>query len=280
MEKSKSILVISNGDPEFETAVSLLRKKGYRVMFENDLNRALSMAKTVAPGLIISELAVANVDGLKLCCRARRDARLSAIPIVLVGELSKDSSIVADSMLCGAVEYYQKPLDQVMLDGLCRRMDDVEDLKPVEDLIENILGSIFENISDVISRFDTDLVFSFERSSRNPTRGYSAAESSYTRNFDPIGPIDSEWISEINSFESKILGAIESIERLVRLNNGSLMQFDSEAKRRCNREFARATLRTLLAIRTSSASDHRRSNGFDLMDEAKHSNSPILEAVL
>ncbi len=120
MSRNKTVLVISDGHEQFALAASLLRNDGYSVVFENDISQGLQIAQAEPPQLIISELAVPNVDGLELCCRVRSDSRLGATPIVLVGDLSKQSSIVEDGLRCGAADYLQKPFDQFKLFDLCR----------------------------------------------------------------------------------------------------------------------------------------------------------------
>ncbi len=120
MSKNKTVLVISDGHEQFALAASMLRDDGYCVLFENDIAQGLALAKAETPQLIISELAVPNVDGLELCCRVRDDNTLGGTSILLVGDLSKQSPIVADGLRCGAADYLQKPFDQFTLFGLCR----------------------------------------------------------------------------------------------------------------------------------------------------------------
>ncbi|MEP6789013.1 MAG: response regulator [Acidobacteriota bacterium] len=118
--KRKTVLVISDGQEQFASTALRLFQEGVYVRFENDVDHGL--AGDEPPNLIISELAVANVDGLQLCRRMRRDRHLARTPVLLVGDLSKYSSIVRDSFKCGAADYMQKPLDPVKLADLCRSM--------------------------------------------------------------------------------------------------------------------------------------------------------------
>jgi PleD family two-component response regulator len=119
MNTNKTVLLISNSKGQFDMAASLLRNNGYRVLFENDTFDALALAANASPDLIVSELAAPNVDGLKLCFRASRDRHLRRIPILLVGELSHQSSIVADGLRSGAADYLQKPVDHSRFLSLC-----------------------------------------------------------------------------------------------------------------------------------------------------------------
>lgn len=120
MKVNNSILFISDKPEQFRMAVMRFRRDGYRVQFAASLVQSPCFADGETPLLIISELAVPNIDGLELCKRIRRDLNLSATPILLVGDLSKGSSIVSDAMRCGADDYIQKPIDDRELLNACR----------------------------------------------------------------------------------------------------------------------------------------------------------------
>lgn len=128
----KSVLVITESPKPFAMAVSLLRAEGYEVTFSNGEHLA-SDVDTV-PAMVISELAMPDIDGLKICRRLRRDKRMQQTPIMLVGDLSAYSSIVADGMRCGASAYVQKPFTFV---GLASRVMDMLDSPPVRNAWAN-----------------------------------------------------------------------------------------------------------------------------------------------
>lgn len=122
MNRNKTVLVISSSHGQLGATASLLRDDGYSVSFENKVNDRLSLSGAELPALIISELADTDLDGLQLCRSVRRKQALATIPILLVGDLSKESSIVSDSFRCGASEYLQKPIDPSLLAHMCRNI--------------------------------------------------------------------------------------------------------------------------------------------------------------
>jgi len=132
MSCKKNVLVISGARDQFTLAAYLLREDGYCVLFENDIRRGLQIALAERPYLIIGELAAPNVDGLELCCRVRLDKMMRSTPILLVGDLSKQSSIVTDALRCGATAYMQKPFDQFKLFDICRRVAGSGGMKSAE----------------------------------------------------------------------------------------------------------------------------------------------------
>jgi CheY-like chemotaxis protein len=165
-------------------------------VFESDLNQSLTTAKSTAPILIISELAAPNIDGLELCRRAQRDKSLSAIPIVLVGELPNSSSIVTDALRCGAVEYYQKPIDQIELFEIYRRFADLDDHDPAAAQRESRIMSTIVNISDEMTFVDSDGTILFVGQSTNPEPCYLHNEHIGTSIFYPTYPDDVDGVSD------------------------------------------------------------------------------------
>src|SRR5687768_397777 len=102
MNRNDTVLVISDGQEQFSAAASWLRTNGYSVRFVSDMGQGVKIAGTKRPQLIISELAVPDIDGLRLCSRVRGIDVLESTPILLVGDIPGDTSIVADAMRCGA----------------------------------------------------------------------------------------------------------------------------------------------------------------------------------
>ena len=109
MSVNKSVLVISESQRQFSLAANLLRAEGYKVSFAGNINKSLKIVDAEPPQLIISELAMPDIDGLQICKQFRSDYRMCQTPILLVGDLSENSSIVKDSRRCGASDYVQKP---------------------------------------------------------------------------------------------------------------------------------------------------------------------------
>ena len=152
MNRNKTVLVISDSYEQFASTASLLRDDGYYFRFEKEVSGGLSLAGAEAPYLIISELAVPNVDGLQLCRRLRDDHSLGTIPILLVGDLSKQSSIVTDGFRCGAAEYVQKPIDPSQLADMCRSILSPKRDKPLDLTDRPVIDQSFSPPEVIYSR--------------------------------------------------------------------------------------------------------------------------------
>jgi CheY-like chemotaxis protein len=148
MRRENKILFIS-GDPEqFATAIFLFRNAGYNTVFAYDNDcAALEIAGDNAPVLIISELAMPDIDSFGMCRRIRGDKRTRATPVVIVGDLSPASSIVADCRRFGASEYLQKPVGQLRLFKRCSELLHVRNQEPLGSNARQSFHSVLEQVA-------------------------------------------------------------------------------------------------------------------------------------
>lgn len=109
MNQNKSILFISKSPDQFQSAASALSAEGFSVSFASGVKPGIAAARRANMNMIVSELAVPDIDGLELCCRVRKDDRLTGTSVLLVGDLEPRSQIVVDSFRCGAADYLQRP---------------------------------------------------------------------------------------------------------------------------------------------------------------------------
>ncbi len=126
MTGNKTVVLISAEKAQFSHFSTLMRDEGYCVLASDDAIHGLKIAKADPPLLIIAELATPRVDGLEVCRRVRHDKNIRHVPIIVVGDLSRASSIVEDALFCGATDYFQKPFDQVALFECCAEVLGIE----------------------------------------------------------------------------------------------------------------------------------------------------------
>lgn len=254
MSNKKTVLVISNGPEQFTLAASMLADDGYCVLFENDLGRGLRVAQAAPPRLIISELAVPNVDGLELCCRTRGDKGLGTTPILLVGDLSRQSSIVGDSLRCGAADYLQKPIDQLALVDLCRGMVGPQVDQTTAKAGDNLFTSLIENISDVVTIIDPDGKILFESPSTQRILGYEPGELLGQNTFDLIHPADLAEVSEYLNSVHWGIGLSTPVDYRIRRQDGSWQLMESTAVAVEDPRFGSATVVTSHEITETASS--------------------------
>ncbi len=119
MNGNSTILLVSGDVEQFAIVTGLIRSSGLNATFARTVRECLTLAGAELPALIISELAVPDIDGLQLCLRIRAVERSRTTPILLVGDLPRSSPIVADGRRCGANSYLQKPIPPLRLFDKC-----------------------------------------------------------------------------------------------------------------------------------------------------------------
>lgn len=86
----------------------LLKSDGFDTVTVNDSSKALEVARTEMPDLILLDLMMPQPDGFRLCRMLREDKSFSRTPIIIVTALD-DSDSRAVAFGAGATDYLTKP---------------------------------------------------------------------------------------------------------------------------------------------------------------------------
>jgi two-component system, OmpR family, KDP operon response regulator KdpE len=105
MESRKRILVVDD-EPEITLVLrSGLTKHGYDVRTANEGEAALELFRAWTPDLVITDLSMPNMSGLKLCERLRA---ISQLPIIILS-VKNDEAAKIEALDLGADDYITKP---------------------------------------------------------------------------------------------------------------------------------------------------------------------------
>jgi two-component system, OmpR family, KDP operon response regulator KdpE len=105
MESKKRILVV---DDEQEITLVLrsgLAKHGYDVRVAGEGEAALELFRAWPPDLVVTDLSMPNMNGLKLCQQLRT---ISAVPIIVLS-VKGDEATKIEALDAGADDYVTKP---------------------------------------------------------------------------------------------------------------------------------------------------------------------------
>src|SRR6202140_1992946 len=105
MESKKRVLVV---DEEQEITLVLrsgLAKHGYDVRVASEGEAALELFQAWTPDLVVTDLSMPNMNGLKLCQRLRE---ISSVPIIVLSVKGDEASKV-EALDAGADDYVTKP---------------------------------------------------------------------------------------------------------------------------------------------------------------------------
>jgi two-component system KDP operon response regulator KdpE len=105
MEIRKRILVVDD-EPEITLVLrSGLTKHGYDVRVANEGEAALELFQAWTPDLVVTDLSMPNMNGLKLCQRLRA---ISPVPIIILS-VKSDEAAKVEALDLGADDYVTKP---------------------------------------------------------------------------------------------------------------------------------------------------------------------------
>ena len=109
-----TILLVDDEQKVLDLIAFRLQYLGYRVITARTGEDALSLVETQRPDLIILDVGMPGLDGLKVCSRLKKSQTFSAIPILMLTALSEIED-VNKAMAAGADDYVVKPYDPAVL---------------------------------------------------------------------------------------------------------------------------------------------------------------------
>jgi two-component system KDP operon response regulator KdpE len=105
MSERQRILVVDDEPQITRVLRTTLSSQGYDIRAANDGETALEIMKDWTPDLVITDLSMANMDGLELCRRLRT---VTQIPIIVLSVRGEEKSKV-QALDAGADDYVTKP---------------------------------------------------------------------------------------------------------------------------------------------------------------------------
>ena len=105
MAEPKHILVVDDESQITRVLRTTLSSHGYDIRVANDGETALEIMKDWKPDLVITDLAMPNMDGLELCRRLRTKTQ---VPIIVLSVRGEERTKVK-ALDAGADDYVTKP---------------------------------------------------------------------------------------------------------------------------------------------------------------------------
>jgi len=104
--KDKAHILVVEDERRYLRAIQInLEASGYRVSTAEDGLQALELAASKAPDLVLLDIKLPGLDGLKVCRRIRE---FSTVPIIMLTALAQDTDKVR-GLDAGADDYVTKP---------------------------------------------------------------------------------------------------------------------------------------------------------------------------
>jgi len=116
------LVLCADDDPDILALLSLrLERAGYRVAQANDGEEALSLARELAPDVVVLDVMMPRLSGTDVVVALRADEATKRLPVILVSARAHDED-VQRGLEAGADAYLPKPFSAQELTELVGRM--------------------------------------------------------------------------------------------------------------------------------------------------------------
>ncbi|MBE8986192.1 response regulator [Nostoc sp. LEGE 12450] len=105
------ILVVDDTTTNLGIVFDILTNVGFKVVTENDGNRAIKQAEEQLPDLILLDVMMPGIDGFETCKRLKENSATCDIPVIFMTANSDTNSKVR-GLNIGAVDYITKPFNE------------------------------------------------------------------------------------------------------------------------------------------------------------------------
>jgi len=107
-QAAPDILIVDDTPANLLLLVKMLVERGYRTRTVHSGKLALQAARTEAPGLILLDIIMPEMNGYEVCAQLKADAALKDIPVIFISALHETIDKVK-AFRVGAVDYVTKP---------------------------------------------------------------------------------------------------------------------------------------------------------------------------
>jgi two-component system phosphate regulon response regulator PhoB len=112
--ETRKILAVDDEEDILELLDYNLSKEGFRVLRVTSGEKALELARTERPDLIVLDLMLPGLDGLAVCKHLKSERETADIPIVMLTAKGEEADIVL-GLEMGAEDYVTKPFSPRVL---------------------------------------------------------------------------------------------------------------------------------------------------------------------
>ncbi len=105
------VLIVDDKTANLDLLREMLTPLGHQIFFATSGAKALGIATSVCPDLVLLDVMMPEMDGFETCRRFKQDETLREIPVIFV-TAKTDVEDLAQGFAAGAVDYVTKPVKQ------------------------------------------------------------------------------------------------------------------------------------------------------------------------
>jgi signal transduction histidine kinase/DNA-binding response OmpR family regulator len=164
-DNKKTVLIVDD-NPDLVSVLRNIIGKYYRILTAHNGEEALSIAVKKLPDLILSDILMPVMDGMKLCIEIKENPLTCHIPVILLTAIDSEDNIIKGFEI-GADAYVTKPFNEyLLLSNIKNLIESREKMKQFfcpspffrelfrtkdndgSDLVKNCLDHIYKNLEN------------------------------------------------------------------------------------------------------------------------------------
>ena len=145
------ILVVDDEEAVRRVLHSLLKKEGYEVIEAEDGRMGVELAKKEDPDVILMDLRMPVMDGLKACRLIKEDEKTKNIPVLVITAVSGESK--REAIDAGIDDFVNKPFDA---EEISIRVKSMLKIKKLTDELERVFAYVEGVDKQTKGNFRTD----------------------------------------------------------------------------------------------------------------------------
>ena len=164
-DKNKTILLVED-NPDLQMVMADILRKYYNVITANNGKEGLELAIKKHPSLILSDILMPVMDGMKMCIEIKEHPVTCYIPVILLTAIDSEDNMIKGFEI-GADAYITKPFNEyILLSNIKSLIDSREKMKQIfcpspffrsllqtedstkENFVKDTLHNIYENLEN------------------------------------------------------------------------------------------------------------------------------------
>ena len=266
------LLIVDDKAANLDLLREMLAPPGHRIYFATSGPKALEIATSVLPDLVLLDVMMPGMDGFETCRRFKQDKALREIPVIFVTART-DVEDLARGFEAGAVDYITKPVKQPEVHARVATHLQIQGLIAQQRAhlaaLEQARGEL-EALNDAKDKFLSNLGREVSISLAQIADASATLRASATSPDTPGSEIGQQ-LAEVNRSAEDVLQLLETILEWPRLQTGQKLDLLSmihtdypQGTRADDALFISANLVVLVVIETTDVQIHP----FEEVDEA------------
>ena len=143
------ILLIDDNAKNLQVAMGILNKEGYNLIYAQDGQKGLELAKQGGIDLILLDVIMPQIDGYEVCKKLKDDPKTKDIPVIFLTVKDEEQDIIT-GFEHGGVDYVTKPFyTEVLLKRVKTHLKLSQATKELKHLNENLEIKVEEQIQNL-----------------------------------------------------------------------------------------------------------------------------------